>query len=203
MRTGRRPGRRTPTRRGCRHDAVRRRCQRGDVFGGVARRGHQPDRRAQRITVGFPADPEVAVVDRPVVMDPGRREQGCVDGVIGMVVAEHHVGHDLRRHPLRGELGQQSLPRGDHTRIDDDGDAAVLNQRDGAADVLAVGGFAGVPRRKHVHGRGPGQREVSLWHAQTLSAGRQAHQQQRRCCSGQRRHWCDGARGCGQDEVPD
>jgi hypothetical protein len=42
--------------------------------------------------------PLVAVVDGPVVVEAGIGEQGRVQGVVGVVVAEHHVGHLLGLH---------------------------------------------------------------------------------------------------------
>ena len=97
-------------------------------------------------------------------MDPGRREERRVDGVIGMVVTKHDVGHGFGRYSPRGELAEQSVTRGDETGIDDDHPVPVLDQGHGAADVLAVGLLAGVARLKDVHRRGTGQRNLSVVH---------------------------------------
>src|SRR5262249_60578343 len=66
---------------GARVDALGRGGQGGDVLGRVPGGGHQPDRRGERELTGLPADPQVAVVGGPVIVDPRAGEQCRVDSV--------------------------------------------------------------------------------------------------------------------------
>ena len=82
------------------------------------------------------------MIARPEVDDLCLGEQGAVERVIGMVVAEEDVGHRLRGDAERGQRIEDQRAAGDHPGIDDDGRVAIAHEDDGAADVLA--GVAGV-----------------------------------------------------------
>ena len=88
--------------------------------------------------LGVPARPEVAVVHGPVVVHPRVREQRDVDGVVGVVVTDHDVGHLLRLCAEPADRGEQLVAVGDEPRVDDQHQVAVPDQTDGAADVLPV-----------------------------------------------------------------
>ncbi len=66
--------------------------QRRDVLGRVARRLDQPDRGGDEEALRAPPLPQVAFVDRPMVVEAGVGKEGRVEGVIGVVMGEHHIG---------------------------------------------------------------------------------------------------------------
>jgi hypothetical protein len=92
-----------------------------------------------------------------VVVHDGAREQRRVEGVVGVVVAEHHVGHPGRAVHIGGQRAEQRVTAGHHARIDDDHPAAVHDQGDRAAHPVRVVFFPGVPLVQHEYLRGPGQ----------------------------------------------
>ena len=104
--------------------------QRRDVLRGVTRRFDQADRRRQLEPLGLAVDPEVVAVPRPVVVDPGLREQGGVQRVIGVVVREHHVGDLLGGDLHLGERTQDRVPPGDQSGVDDDHDTVLPSEAD-------------------------------------------------------------------------
>ena len=115
--------------------------QGGDVLGCVPRCGHQPHRRRELEPVGRPVGPAVALVDRPEVVEPGALEQRRIQGVVGMVVTEHHVtdvgGFDAQ---VRQRVEDLAAIR-HHPGIDHDRLTVVADQRHGAGH--AVVGIAG------------------------------------------------------------
>ena len=68
------------------------------VLRGVARGQPQRGGRREVVAVAVVVEPQVVAVARPEVHDLRVREQRAVDRVVGMVVAEEHVGHGLWRH---------------------------------------------------------------------------------------------------------
>jgi hypothetical protein len=100
-------------------------------------------------------------------MDPGCWEQGGVDRVIRMVVAEHHVGHRAGVDAARGQSGEQAGSGRDHARIYDDRDVSVDNQGDRAGDPVTARVLAGVTVLQDVYPRGSGRRD----HAAVLRTG--------------------------------
>src|SRR5262249_25541307 len=145
---------------GARVDAVGRGRQGGDVLGRVPGSGHQPDRGGELEVTGLAADPQVAFVGGPVVVDAGTEEQRRVDRVVGVVVAEHDVGDVAGGRPVRGERGNQRVPVGHHARVDHDHPAAVQDQRDGGAHPVTGGIVAYVALVQDVHGGRAGDRCV-------------------------------------------
>ncbi len=121
-----------PPQVGARHQAAIGLDQGGDVLGRVPRRRLQADRGAQLEAVGLPVGPDVVLVDGPVVVEPCLGEQGGVQGVVGMMVAEDHVGHLAGVDAQRGQRVQDQAPTGHHARIDDDDGVAVADQHHGA-----------------------------------------------------------------------
>ena len=115
---------------------------------------------AELRSVRVPVEPSVALVDRPVIVNARVAEERGVDRVIGVVMAEHHVGDVLRRRAVRLERGQERVAVGDHPWIDDDDGVAIANQRDGAAHALAVAVETDVSVVKHVHFGGTGGRNL-------------------------------------------
>ena len=111
-----------------------------------------------RVTV----DPAVPDVHGPVIVNPRRREQRGVDRVIGMMVAEHHVGHVPGLRAVPGQGGQQGLAGGHHAGIDDDHRVAVQDQRDRPGDSLVVAVAPHIPLVQHVHQRGPARLDLQL-----------------------------------------
>ena len=87
---------------------------------------------------------ELVVVIDPLVIDvgglevvhPRRWEQRDVHRVIGMVVADHDVGHVTDAHAQRRERIQDLGPRRHHAGIDDDYRLARAHQAYGAGDAI-------------------------------------------------------------------
>ena len=102
--------------------------QGGDVFGRVARRCLEADRRTELEAVGIPLDPQVVLVDGPVVVEAGLGEQGSVQCVVGVVVAENHVGHLAGINSEGGQGIQDKAAAGHHARVDHDDGVAVADQ---------------------------------------------------------------------------
>ncbi len=153
---------RAPPGMGAHVHAVGGRGDRADVLIGVSGGGDQPDRRTQLGTLGIPGDPQVAVVDRPEVMDPGGGEERRVDRVVRMVMAEDHVGHRRWRDVMGGQGGQQGLPGRHHARIHHHGDVAVGDQRDRAPDAVAAILLARVAVVQDVDPRGARRRDLLI-----------------------------------------
>jgi hypothetical protein len=88
------------------------------------------------------------LVDRPDVVDAGVLEQRDVHGVVGVVVAQDHVGDPVGLQAECPEGIQDRRPVRDHSRVHDRNQVPVTDAPDGAGDL--VGGVAG---EEHVHGR--------------------------------------------------
>ena len=81
--------------------------------------------------------PHVALVDRPVIVDPRGREQGDVHGVIRMVMGQDHIGH-LGRFDAEAAKGfEDHGPVGDHPPVDDDHRVIAPDEADGAGDAFS------------------------------------------------------------------
>ena len=155
---------RAPPHMSARNDVARRGHDRGNVLSGVPRRAQQPDRRPEFGPVRVAVEPAVPQVHGPVVVDPRRREQRGVDRVIGMMMAEHHVGHVPGLRAVLGQGGQQGLAGGHHAGIDDDHRVAVQDQRDRPGHSLVVAVPPHVPFVQHVYRRGPARPDLHISH---------------------------------------
>src|SRR5438874_5065718 len=91
----RRPARRPPQVRE-RHRAAAGRNQRGDVLWRVPGGFNQADRWAERKPFRGTSVPDIALVDRPKIVDASSRKKGGVERVVRMMVGKNDVG-DLRR----------------------------------------------------------------------------------------------------------
>ena len=142
------------------HAVVRLDDERG-VLLAVARRQPQLAVRREPVAVAVVVEPQVVAVARPEVDDLGVREQGAVDGVIRVVMAQEDVGHRVGLDAEGRQRVEDQRAAGDHARVDNDDRVAVADQHDGAGRVLA-----GVAR----HGGG---RPRSRWMLRgTAAAGR-------------------------------
>jgi hypothetical protein len=93
-----------------------------------------------------------------VVVDRGLREQARIQRVIGMVVAQDHVGDVLRPDAERGQRIEDRLRARGHARIDHDHPVAVANQGARALDAAARRGQR--PIQDHVDLRRTAPRNV-------------------------------------------
>src|SRR5262245_2631167 len=127
------------------HDSLGCAGQGGDVFGRVSRGADEPDRGGYLPPLCVAVGPEVAIVDRPVVLVARVGAERGVDRVVRMVMAEDHicdlVGIDTQR--LEWVEYERAIPH--HARVDDHGRFAVPDQRDSAGHVAAH-----IPCRQHV-----------------------------------------------------
>ena len=141
---------------------------RRDVLGGVPRSPQQPDRRTELEPLGVPVEPAVPHVGRPVIVDPGRREQRGIDRVVGVVMAEHHVGDVPGLRAVLGQRGEQRSTVGDHARVDDDHRVAVQDQGHRPAHPLVVAIQADVPVMQHEYRGGPARCDIQISHRADL-----------------------------------
>ena len=98
-------------------------------------------------------------------MNPGGGDQRGVDGVVGVMVAEHDVGHVARAGTVRRERGEQRAGIGHHAGIDHDHPVTVQDQRDGAAHPVPAWLLAGVALMQHVDGGRARRRKRRCGHA--------------------------------------
>ena len=90
--------------------------------------------------------------------------------MIGVVIAEYHVGDILRRRAMCLERGEERVAVGHHPWVDDDDGVAITNQRDGATHALAVVAETDVSVVQHVHFGGTGGRNLRDVTSQTIAA---------------------------------
>jgi hypothetical protein len=147
------------------HDAVRRAHDEREVLGGVSRRARDAHGRAEHPAVALGVLPLVAPVDRPVVVDGGVREQPGVHRVVGMVMAEDHLGDVLGSNAEPRQRFEHRCCAGRHARIDHDHAIAVAHQRARAADGAAGGG-----QRAIEHGVDAGGAAAGNVHCQQATA---------------------------------
>ena len=116
------------------------------VCPGVAIRLTEPDRWNPS---AFSVCPDVRLIDRPEVVEPGSLEQSSVQGVVRMMVAEHHVADFSRINTQARQWFEDLAAMGDHPGIHDDGLPLVLDQHHRAGNPIV-----GIPSTKHVQLRG-------------------------------------------------
>jgi hypothetical protein len=125
-------------------DAVFRLDDERGIFLGMAGRQPQLRSRCHPPAISVMVEPEVVAVASPEVDDLGVREQGDVDRVIRVVMAEEHVGDRLRGDTQVGERVEDEPAVCDETGIRDDQRVPVPDERDAAADVTALANVARV-----------------------------------------------------------
>ena len=72
-------------------------------------------------------------------MHPRVGEQRDVPGVVGVVVAQHHVGHVVGRDAERGERLEDQRGGADHAGVDHDERGTVPYEDHARGDALVVG----------------------------------------------------------------
>ena len=142
----------------------------GDVLHRVTGGLQQLHRRRHRVPLRRPIDPDVVLVDRPVIVKPGVGEEGGVQGVIGMMVAEDHVGDGGRADAQGRERLEDDVTTRRHAGVDDDNGLGIPDEHDGARDtVVRVTDRHDVKLRSHVSAI------VTARHAQPVVAKRSAN----------------------------
>ena len=119
---------RTPPQMRQRRYTVGRRDESRDVLGCVARCLYEPYRARQLEAFSGPRRPDVSLVDRPVVVHPCVGKESDVDRVVGMVVADDHVGDRTGIHAQRIQRFENRGPFGHHAGVDDRNDGPMPNQ---------------------------------------------------------------------------
>lgn len=137
------------------NDSLNRARQDSDVLRGVARRADQPDRGSELVAFGIPPDPFVALVDRPVIVNSGVGKQGGVKRVVGMMVAEDHVGDIAWCDTQQAQRAEDQRPVANHARVGDYQAVAVADETGSAGHAIVA-----VPNVKHVRGSCAGLRSV-------------------------------------------
>jgi len=117
-------------------DAIIGSDQRRDVLARVSRRADEGDVRRDLEPLGVAGGPQVALVDRPVIVEMGRREERRVQRVVGMVMREHYLSHVARLKPLLREWFEDGLWTRNETGIDHYHGVPVADQGDSRADPM-------------------------------------------------------------------
>jgi hypothetical protein len=107
----------------------------GGVLGGCGRVFRSGGSRGRAGIRRRPVVPEVVVVGGPYVVGARVGEEGGVEGVVGAVVAEDHVGYLPGADSGGGERVQDEFAVLDHAGVDDDDRVAVSQETDGRGDV--------------------------------------------------------------------
>ena len=133
------------------HQAVVGPHQCGDVLPRVTGGLQQLHRRRHRVPLRRPIDPDVVLVDRPVIVKPGVGEESGVQGVIRMMVAEDHVGDGGRADAQGRERLEDDVTTRRHAGVDDDIGLGIPDEHHGARDtVVRVTDRHDVKLRSHV-----------------------------------------------------
>jgi len=132
-------------------DAVVGRDDQRRVLLAVARRQPElcPGRHLPAVAVVI--EPEVAPIAGPEVHDLCVREEGDVDRVVGMVMAEKDVGDGFGGDAERRKRVEDEAAVRDEARIRDDQGVAIADEGDAAADVAALADIARVDEMDACH----------------------------------------------------
>ena len=84
--------------------------------------------------------------------------------MVGVVVAEHHVGHVAGPRALRREHVEQRGPVGHHPGVDHDHTQAIDDEYDGAGDPVTLTVLPHVALVQHMDPGGPGLRKPWFGH---------------------------------------
>jgi hypothetical protein len=133
------------------HDPIVRLNDRRDVFLRVTLRVQKRHVRRYLKALRVPRNPQIALIDRPVIVEPRIGEQRRVDRVVGMVVGKDRVGHVARRHAERSQRVEYRWRSRHQARVDDDEEVAIPNQAHGGRDPMV--GSPQVAFEEHVDTR--------------------------------------------------
>ena len=89
---------------------------RGDVLVRVPAHMKQRHRMRDLKSLRVSGGPEVALVDRPVVMEAGPGEERCIQGVVRMMMGEDSIGHVLGADAKPGTWIQDGVRPGSPNR---------------------------------------------------------------------------------------
>jgi hypothetical protein len=109
---------------------------RGDVLVGVSAHMKQRHSRRDLKSIRVTGGPEVALIDRPVVMEAGGGEERCIQGVIRMMVGEDNVGHVLGADAKHGKWVQDGLRAWHQSRVHDDDCVPIANKSNGGGHAM-------------------------------------------------------------------